>query len=583
MKYKRSIFPKSIFFRVIFTFLIILLPIFILSVGIHQWGVAIIRAEIMSSMKSQMAYHKSILDNELDRIQYLQNDCLSDVDLLELANIPQELFNFDIVQSMNRLQGRLHTLKNSSIYIEDAKVMIPLLGKTISANNGVLTISEKDLEIVNSFSDNISKLDNENNELFSRVRNISINNKNVKPQYVLQVQFSNTMLQNTFMNFNTYKGSGSLIYYPDQDYTLTTDSESSITKQIKKNIIKHGVSEESFNGAVSLGKTKYLTFCTKLNYKNIWLAAYIPEKQVYSPLNIYLYVIWIFTIISIFIIVLFSFSTHRFLQRPLKKLVSAFRRVEAGEMKFTISHNTNDEFQYLYTRFNAMLEYINNLIDQVYTQKIMSQKAELKQLQSQINPHFLFNSFFILQRMIQGEDIENATNFCSYLGQYFQYVTRNSKDDMLLYKEVEHVRNYLEIQLIRFSKISSEFEELPPGYRNLLVPRLILQPIIENVFEHGFKKNMNQRIISVRFTKTLEGLCAIVEDNGSSADDADLYKLNQCLSEEDVGEVESTGLININKRIRLKFGGSSGVTVSRSEMGGFKVVIFFETKEEYNV
>ena len=141
----------------------------------------------------------------------------------------------------------------------------------------------------------------------------------------------------------------------------------------------------------------------------------------------------------------------------MKKLVSAFKRVETGELKFSIQHNASDEFQYLYTRFNAMLEYINNLIDQVYTQKIMSQKAELKQLQSQINPHFLFNSFFILQRMIQSEDKENAINFCGFLGQYFQYVTRNSIDEMPFYKEVQHARNYLEIQAIRFSNIYIEF------------------------------------------------------------------------------------------------------------------------------
>lgn len=583
MKLKGRIFQKSIFSRLIFTFLVILLPIYLLSVGIHEWGVAIIRTEIMNSMKSQMDYHKIILQNELSRIQSLQYDCMSDDDLLKLANIPNSLSDFDRAQSMNRLQSRLYTLQNSSIYIEEVKVIFPLLERSISSINEVIPISEKDMDIVHSFSDNnISKLVNENNELFSRVRNISLNNSKTYPRFVLQIKFSNTTLKNTFLSFDTYNRSGSMLYYPNQRYVLTTVNDSTITNQIEKFITKNKEKEDSFKDSVISGKTKYLTFGQKLNFNNIWLAAYIPEAQVFAPLKKYIYLLWFFTIISISIIALFSYSTHKFLQRPLKKLVSAFKKVEAGEMKFNIQHNTNDEFQYLYTRFNAMLEYVNNLIDQVFTQKIMSQKAELKQLQSQINPHFLYNSFFIMQRMIQGDDKENAIKFCNFLGQYFKYVTRNAQDEIPLYKEVEHARNYMEIQAIRFSKTSIEFGELPIKYRDFLVPRLILQPIIENAFEHGFNKNGNQRIISVRFNESVDGLHCIVEDNGGGVEDLDLYKLNQRLSEEDASE-ESTGLININKRIKLKFGGSCGVAVSRGEMGGWKVEIFFQAKEENNV
>ena len=583
MGLRGRMFQKSIFSRLIFTFLIILLSIYLLSAGIHKWGVTIIRTEIISSMKSQMDYHKTVLDNEFSRIQNLQYECMEDEDLLKLVNIPQSLSDFEKAQSINRLLSRLHTLKNSSIYIEDAEVIIPIIDSAISANKGIISISDEEERIIHSFfGSNITRLVNENNELFSRVRNISSSNK-ASPHFVLQIEFSNTMLKNTFSSFNAYKGSGALLFYPDQNYILSTVSDCPIIKQIESNIGKFNKTENNYMVSVSSEDTRYLTFYQKLNYNNIMLVAYVPERQVFSPLSKYMYLLWLFTIISIIIVLYFSFSTHKILQRPLQKLVSAFKRVEAGEMKFSIQHNTNDEFQYLYTRFNEMLEYINNLIEQVYTQKIMSQKAELKQLQSQINPHFLYNSFFILQRMIQGDDNENAMRFSNYLGQYFQYVTRNAQDEMPLYKEVEHVRNYIEIQAIRFSRTSIEFEEMPLKYKDLLVPRLILQPIIENAFEHGFNRNVNQRIVSVRFNEAEDGLYCIVEDNGNSVDDSDLDELNQRLSEENTGEMESTGLINVNKRIRLKFGGRSGIVVSRGELGGWKVVIFFEIKEEQNV
>jgi two-component system sensor histidine kinase YesM len=223
-----------------------------------------------------------------------------------------------------------------------------------------------------------------------------------------------------------------------------------------------------------------------------------------------------------------------------------------------------------------MLEYINNLINQVLAQKIMSQKAELKQLQSQIDPHFLYNSFFILQRMVQEGDNENAVKFCASLGRYFRYVTRNAQSEIALQKEVEHARHYLEIQTVRFPNIAISFGDLPVQYSMLLTPRLILQPIIENAFEHGLSKRSIQARIAISFTAADDGLRISVEDNGVEVDDAALEQIHQLLSDDGGVEIECTGLLNVHRRIQHLFGRNSGVTVSRGEMGGWKVSLFFE-------
>jgi len=574
----------SIFTRLIFTFLFIFLPIYLLGVGIHKWGVSIVRTEIINSMRAQMDYFKTVLQNELIRIQNLQNECLNDQDLLDLANIPQALNDFEKAQSINRLQSRLYTLKNSSIYIEEVKVILPVLDRSLCADKGINIILNKDLEIIQSCSGgSISKLVSDNNELYSRVRNVSFDTRKSNPNFVLQVKFSSKMLINTFASFNIVTGSGFLIFYPDQDYVLSNAENNYITDYIKSNIVKNAEIYINYMESVKIQNKRYFTFYQKLNYNDIWLVSYVPEEQVFSPLNNYMYILWILTALSIIIIIYFSISTHNFVQRPLRKLVSAFKRVEAGEMKFSIQHNSNDEFQYLYTRFNAMLDNVNYLIDQVYNQKIMSQKAELKQLQSQINPHFLFNSFFIMQRMIQADEKENAVKFCGYLGKYFRYVTRNAQDEIPLCKEVEHARNYLEIQSIRFSNMSFIFEELPQKYRNLIVPRLILQPVIENAFEYGLGKNIKQAMIAVRFAESDEGLYCSIEDSGDNIDDEELQRISRILAADDDIGGECTGLVNINRRIRLIFGNRSGVQVSRSDMGGWKVTIFFESKEARNV
>ena len=162
-----------------------------------------------------------------------------------------------------------------------------------------------------------------------------------------------------------------------------------------------------------------------------------------------------------------------------------------------------------------MVKELKTLIEQSYKQKILVQRAEMKQLQSQINPHFLYNSFFILNTMARTEDYENIEKFTEQLGRYFQFITRSAADEVPLEKEVEHARVYTEIQAMRYSnRIKAYFEELPEEFWGIVVPRLILQPIIENAFEHGLGMVKKNGILTVSFEKLQNGLHIIIENNG---------------------------------------------------------------------
>jgi two-component system sensor histidine kinase YesM len=319
-------------------------------------------------------------------------------------------------------------------------------------------------------------------------------------------------------------------------------------------------------------------FGQQLAENDLWLMSHVSEAEVYKPLGTYLYVMWAVFLLSFLILLVFSLSTRRFLQKPMRELVQAFHRVEEGRLDVALPLNTNDEFKYLYARFNAMLEYLRNLIDQVYRQRLLSQKAELKQLQSQINPHFLYNSFFMLQRLVQSEDQQGAASLCAYLGNYFRYVTRNAQEELPLSQEVEHARNYMEIQQMRFSRMEIRFDPLPPAYADLLVPRLVLQPVMENAFAHGLTQQAAQQRMHVGFETDGNELRVIVEDNGKGAASEPLEAMNRRLQSLEGDEVEMTGILNVNRRIRLRFSGNSGVRVSRSDLGGWKVCLCFDVK-----
>src|SRR5690606_36681939 len=130
---------------------------------------------------------------------------------------------------------------------------------------------------------------------------------------------------------------------------------------------------------------------TLMNYK--------PAEEIYRPIRKYQPYFWTFTLFAVLLAISFLYVITRRVKKPLDRLVLAFQTVEEGSFDVKLPQPSTNEFRYLYDAFHSMLDRINNLIEQVYKQKILQQKSELKQLQSQINPHFLYNSYFILYDM----------------------------------------------------------------------------------------------------------------------------------------------------------------------------------------
>ncbi|WMT39585.1 histidine kinase [Paenibacillus sp. D2_2] len=303
------------------------------------------------------------------------------------------------------------------------------------------------------------------------------------------------------------------------------------------------------------------------------LIRYLDSELFFGLVRTYRSWFWFFSLVTMLFAVTFSIFMYRFMHRPLVTLIRSFRKLQEGDFKVRIYRKKKDDFTYLYEYFNTTVEQLNSLIDQVYRQKILVQRAELKQLQAQINPHFLYNSFFMLHRMIKLED-ENAITFSKKLGQFFQYITRNTSDEILLIREVEHTRNYAEIQEMRLgSRLSIEMGEPPEALKLLYVPRLILQPLLENAIEHGLKQKERGGFISMTFGENEAYWIIEISDNGEGMDDQRLQQLNQRLGDVSHDDYEITGLINIHRRLNIKFGPGSGITVALGSDGGLSVQI----------
>jgi two-component system sensor histidine kinase YesM len=147
-----------------------------------------------------------------------------------------------------------------------------------------------------------------------------------------------------------------------------------------------------------------------------------------------------------------------------------------------------------------------------------------------------------------------------------------------LASEVEHARTYCEIQRMRFSsRIRIEFGPLPESFVDLQVPRLILQPIIENAFEHGLESKEADGLLRISFQTDSPGtLDVFIEDNGDTLADQELQQLQSALDDRS-NAIETTGLVNIHRRIQLKFGAGSGLRARRGDLGGMEIRIRLQT------
>lgn len=268
---------------------------------------------------------------------------------------------------------------------------------------------------------------------------------------------------------------------------------------------------------------------------------------------------------------LMLFQTNTTVHKPLQKVVQAFEKMQEGDLSIRISHKHQDEFQYIYSAFNKTVERIEELIENVKEQGRLLQNAELMQLQSQINPHFLYNSFYLIRIMAKNESYEQITGFVTSLAKYYRFLNKEVNQNIPLSREVEHMINYIDIQQMRFGdKITVTLGELPDIVSSFQVPKLILQPIVENAYNYGMADILQDGRIAVSYEIREDFLYITVEDNGSGGSEENLSRMREYIKDYQ-GRAAGHALSNIERRLKLAYGEDSGILLEKSSLGGLKV------------
>ena len=562
-------FWNSVFTKSVLIFILIIIPLYGLSAFIYNWGINTVKDGIISTTQSQVNYYLNDLDAEIQRIQDQQISFMTDTYLNELSVFYNTYSEIEKVELELLIQQRLNSIKSSSSYIGAVDIYIQPIDLTISTTS-----------IMHGMSDNLKSAYSAGSLSFglnlwggrpvlaAQYPYVSTNASN-PAIFTVFTELSSGELEKALVKLDDDNKSASFLINENQGLFI---SQYPADETLKEMVINQARSSANGYFTVVIANQSFLVIYAASAELNIILAKCISESALFGKLNTYRAMFWMLTLMAFIIAFIYSNILYRNIHKPMKKIIWALHKVEAGDFKIRIDHSRHDEFQYLYERFNTMTESLGELIDQTYRQKILVQNSELKQLQSQINPHFLFNSFFTLKKMAMNGEIELIEDFAEQLGDYFQFITRNTADETPLPREVEHARVYAEIQARRFSnRIHVVFEALPGKFEDVIVPRLIIQPLLENAFEHGLKNKLKDGLLKLEFVEAGNDLSVIVEDNGAELKDSDIEELRQKIYS--INELtEITGIINIHRRLLIKYG-IGGISISRSDMGGLKAVI----------
>ncbi|MEK3724294.1 sensor histidine kinase [Paenibacillus sp. FSL H8-0034] len=263
-----------------------------------------------------------------------------------------------------------------------------------------------------------------------------------------------------------------------------------------------------------------------------------------------------------------SFFSGRLLQ-PLQGLVAAMQQLRKGNLRVKIAKTSNDEFAFLAESFNTMAADIQSLIQEVYVSKLSEKEAELKALQAQLNPHFLHNALNSIywKIMLLYEDEETASLVTS-LSELLRYSLASVSTPSTLQDELAQIRNYITIQEARHGEdlhVSIEAEEELSGCS---MQRLLLQPLVENVFVHAFRDQTANKRLSIRAFRQHTEMHIEIEDNGCGMDADTIHHIMKDRSVHDQhGERESLGVRNVTRRIYLVHGEPYRLDIQRLQQG----------------
>ena len=430
-------------------------------------------------------------------------------------------------------------------------------------------------EYINFSMPHIRDLFDRNESSYSWVislsRAVEVTDEGKATQALLLINLNYMYFEEIFSNVNLGNGGyvyltndrGDIIWHPKQNEIYSgrfkEDNKYAAT-------LKDGITVENLSG-------KNLTLNVRtIGYTGWKLVGVTPSAALgVDGIKFRFFVLFVADLFLFLLAMINAFISDK-ISNPIKRLDGSVREIESGNLDVEILPSGSYEVEHLGKSIKNMLGRIKVLMSDLVAEHNAKRKSEFDTLQSQINPHFLYNTLDIIVWMIENENSDKAVNIVTALAKFFRISLSKGKNIITVKDEVEHVRNYLMIQNMRFKnrfEYSIDVDEKVLSYSSL---KLMLQPLVENAIYHGMEFMDGDGEIDVKVFKEDDSLYFTITDNGLGMSEDMVETL---LSKDFVSSKKGSGIgvKNVNERIKLYFGSEYGLKVESEPDEGTKITI----------
>ena len=330
---------------------------------------------------------------------------------------------------------------------------------------------------------------------------------------------------------------------------------------------------------IELAGTSYYV-CSQYNGLTGWVTfTMIPDNKLFPEADSLKRYTVVLVTVSVALASIFLLILAIAITKPLARLKTGMKQVQDKNFDLQLENNRKDEIGELTETFNYMVNRIHILVNQVYQEKIAQKTAEIEALQAQINPHFLYNTLDTINWMLIDRDDMEVSAIIVALGKLMQYSMDTGTSMGSLLEECRHVKDYLLIQKFRLEDRLDFTLNLDPSLETFKVPKLILQPLIENAIDHGIHNSGRAGILRINTIRAGSRVYITVSDNGRGMTPDELYQFKRLLSNDYIG-YKNIGVRNVARRLQLHFNDRCEFVVDNTLGGGLSITIVLPLDDE---
>ncbi len=534
----------------------------------------------MQAAKIQMEYSKMLLGQKIKEIEIEADGILNSDDLKTLhLTLIEEYDAYRYVTDVNQMKEYLRSRQKSNVGMAQFILYWPRSQRIITTT-ALSAVKDVMLEPVEDNQWFIY----ENEVYFARQYITDWDDTDDEPYLIIRMERDYLYKLKT-MASGMEGGGTMLLYLQNKNLFSVSETEKELLRSMSEtgggNSADRNLAGESFKGGytkegstsgesasyLSIDKGKYQLVSSGALKNGLELVSYYPLKEMMRPVSNINRITGSLLVVLLLIGLIFMLLYYNNILLQLRILTGKLKQVEGGNFTAQIMVLPNNEFGYVFRQFNRMVTRISQLIESTLKEQLLRNQAELRQLQLQIHPHFLYNSLSYIVTV--ADQPEAVTEMAVHLSSYYRYCTKN-KTITTIGEEISYAKAYLAITAMR-KDLEFSIEASKDLYDKNIIP-LILQPIIENAIEHAIEERENARHIYVKVYEPGSGALRFeVSDDGDGMTDEEIEVLFRRLSKKEREEDESVGLWNVNQRLVNYYDESAGLRFGKSIWGGLMV------------